>query len=134
MLTHERPLLKITGATVVKNGTRVLDNLSLEIPQGQHTAIFGPNGSGKSSLMKLITRQHYPLASADGEPVVTIFGQARWDVFALRKRLGIVSADVQQEFVSDSELTGREVVLSGVLRRAWAGGAPRSHAGDGAPK
>ena len=109
----EPTLLKITDATVVKNGTRVLDNLSLEIAPGQHTAIFGPNGSGKSSLIKLLTRQHYPLVKPSGKPSVTIFGQARWDVFTLRKQLGIVSADVQQEFVSDAELTGREVVLSG---------------------
>ncbi len=109
----EPPLLNITGATVVKNGTRVLDNLSLEIASGQHTAIFGPNGSGKSSLIKLITRQHYPLAKPGGEPSVSIFGQARWDVFALRKQMGIVSADVHQAFVADSELTGREVVVSG---------------------
>ena len=34
------PLLKITGATVVKNGTRVLDDLHLEISEEQHTAIF----------------------------------------------------------------------------------------------
>lgn len=112
-LASEPPLLKITNATVLKNGTRVLDNLSLEIAPGQHTAIFGPNGSGKSSLIKLITRQHYALAKPNGEPSVTIFGQARWDVFALRRQMGIVSADVHQEFVSDAELTGREVVVSG---------------------
>ncbi len=113
MPNPEPPLLKITGATVVKNGTRVLDNLSLEIAPGQHTAIFGPNGSGKSSLIKLLTRQHYPLVKPNGEPSVTIFGQARWDVFALRRQMGIVSADVHQAFVSDSDLTGREAVVSG---------------------
>ncbi len=109
----EPPLLKINGATVVKNGTRVLDDLSLEIAPGQHTAIFGPNGSGKSSLIKLLTRQHYALAKPSGEPSVTIFGQARWDVFALRRQMGIVSADVHHAFVSDSALTGWEAVLSG---------------------
>ena len=107
------PLLKITGATVVKNGTRLLDDLRLEIADGQHTAIFGPNGSGKASLMKLITRQHYPLARPSEEPVITIFGKANWDVFALRTQLGIVSADAQQGFVSGETLTGQEVVLSG---------------------
>jgi len=107
------PLLKINGATVVKNGTRILDDLHLEIAPGQHTAIFGPNGSGKSSLIKLITRRHYPLARPNGEPAITIFGQARWDVFALRSQLGIVSAEEHQGFVSGEMLTGREVVLSG---------------------
>ena len=106
-------LLKIAGATVVKNGKRVLDDFSLEIASGQHTAIVGPNGSGKSSLIKLLTRQHYSLARPGGEPGVAIFGQARWDVFALRRLLGIVSADVHQAFVSDADLTGLEVVLSG---------------------
>jgi len=107
------PLLKINGATVVKNGTRILDDLHLEIAPGQHTAIFGPNGSGKSSLIKLITHRHYPLARPNGEPVITIFGQARWDVFALRSQLGIISAEEHQGFVSGEMLTGREVVLSG---------------------
>lgn len=107
------PLLKITGATVIKNGTRVLDDLSLDIAPGQHTAIFGPNGSGKSSLIKLLTRQYYALAKPSGEPSITIFGQARWDVFALRRQMGIVSADVHQAFVSDSTLTGWEAVVSG---------------------
>lgn len=109
----QEPLLKITGATVVKNGTRLLDDLHLEIAPGEHTAIFGPNGSGKSSLIKLITRQHYALARPDGQPIVTIFGQARWDIFALRSLLGIVSADLHQSFAAADGLTGREAVLSG---------------------
>ena len=107
------PLLQISGATLVKNGTRILDDLHLTIAPGQHTAILGPNGSGKSSLIKLITRQHSPLARADGEPSIRIFGKGRWNVFELRSLLGIVSADLHQAFVNDRELRGREAVLSG---------------------
>lgn len=118
-------LLTINKATVVRGGRRLLDNLSLEIAHGQHTAILGPNGSGKSTLIKLITRQIYPLARPDGVPVVTIFGQARWDVFQLRTRLGIVSADLQQAFTGDTAWRGLEVVLSGF----FAGhGLARHHA------
>jgi iron complex transport system ATP-binding protein len=109
-------LLQIHRATVLKNGQKVLDNLTFEVPAGEHTAILGPNGAGKSSLIRLIARQDYPLAHADGTPVVTILGQAAWNVFDLRPRLGIVSADLQLAYLTRT-LTGRtkglEAVLSG---------------------
>jgi len=107
------PLLQIDRATLVKGGTRILDDLSLTIALGEHTAIIGPNGSGKSSLIKLLTRQCYPLAGTDGRPKIALFGRDRWDVFELRTLLGIVSADLHQTFVNDGTLTGREVILSG---------------------
>jgi iron complex transport system ATP-binding protein len=112
-MSRENVLLRIDNATLVKNGHRILDGLSLEVAEGQHTAILGPNGSGKSSLIKLLTRQHYPLAHPDGSPSVTIFGQNRWDVFELRRLLGIVSSDLHSEFIGFGGLTGREAVLSG---------------------
>lgn len=110
---NTQPLLHINSATLVKGGTRILEDLSLTIAPGEHTAIVGPNGSGKSSLIRLITRQHYPLAGADSKPKITIFGRDRWDIFELRSLLGIVSADLHQTFVNDGDLTGLEVVLSG---------------------
>ena len=60
------PLLQLQAASVVKNGRRVLDDLSLVIREGEHTAILGPNGAGKTSLIRLITREDYPLAHANG--------------------------------------------------------------------
>ena len=115
MTTNNDPalLLDIDGATVVKGGVRILDALRLEIAPGEHTAIFGPNGSGKSSLIKLLTRQDYPLAGEEGRPKVTIFGRDRWDIFELRSLLGIVSADLHHVFIGDGDLRGLEAVLSG---------------------
>ena len=112
-MNTERTILKIDGATLVKGGRRILDELHLEIAEGEHTAILGPNGSGKSSLIKLITRQHYPLARTNGQPPITIFGRARWDVFELRALLGIVSSDLHQEFTGVGRMRGLEAVLSG---------------------
>jgi iron complex transport system ATP-binding protein len=56
------PLLKIEHATVIKNGKKILHNLTFKIQEGEHTAILGPNGAGKSSLIRLVSRQDYPLA------------------------------------------------------------------------
>ena len=110
------PLLEIHDASVVLGTTRVLDGLTLTIRTGEHTAILGPNGAGKSTLMKLLTLQLYPLPGTNGAPAIRVFGQERWDVFALRAQLGIVSADLHDRFVqgnSNGSITGRDAVLSG---------------------
>jgi iron complex transport system ATP-binding protein len=109
-------VLEIIDATVLKGGVRALNGLTLTIHQGQHTAIVGPNGAGKSTLINLLTRDEYALPRADGRAPVRIFGRARWNVFELRTRLGIVSADLQQRFVeghSAGRITGMDAVLSG---------------------
>ena len=93
----------------------MLDRLTLSIPVGQHTAILGPNGAGKSTFIKLLTLQQYPLAEHDATPI-RVFGRERWDVFALRAQLGIVSADLHDRFVhgnSNGVVTGLDAVVSG---------------------
>ncbi|MBI3493354.1 MAG: ATP-binding cassette domain-containing protein [Acidobacteria bacterium] len=110
------PLLELTDATVLLGEARVLDRLTLSIHAGEHTALLGPNGSGKSTLMKLLTLQLYPLAAENGAAPIRVFGRDRWDVFALRSQLGIVSADLHDRFVhgnSNGVISGLEAVLSG---------------------
>ena len=114
--TAEAPLLKMQGATVVKNGRRILDDITLTIRQGEHTVILGPNGAGKSSLMRLITRQDYPLAHADGTPPLLLFGQSLWNVFQLRALMGIISEELQIAFITRTlpgRTRGLDVVISG---------------------
>jgi iron complex transport system ATP-binding protein len=113
-----QPVLELAGATVVKSDRRVLDNLNLTIPAGQHTAIVGPNGAGKSLLVKLLTHEVRALARDDGQSTVRVFGSDNWDVFDLRSQLGIVSADLHQRFVagnSEGRISGEAAVLSGFL-------------------
>ncbi len=113
---ESNPLLELHHASVVLGGTRVLDDLTLTIPAGQHTAILGPNGAGKSTFIRLLTLQQYPLAIDADVPPLRVFGQERWDVFTLRAQLGIVSADLHDRFVhgnSSGVITGLDAVLSG---------------------
>jgi iron complex transport system ATP-binding protein len=115
-MTSNQTILELDDATVMRDGRRVLDGLTLAISSGEHTAIIGPNGSGKSTLMKLLTLQHHPLAHADGTPSVRVFGRERWDVFALRRQLGIVSSDMHLALLDAhavNHLSAIDVVLSG---------------------
>ena len=126
------PLLKMHNASVVRNGKRILDGLTLEIREGEHTAILGPNGAGKSSFIRLITREDYPLASDDGTPPLLLFGQDLWNVFELRAHLGIISADLQAHFLNRT-LPGRTRGLDAVLSGWFASyGIFRHHKVTGA--
>lgn len=112
------PVLELHDATVVKDDRRVLDSLSLTIHEGEHTAIVGPNGAGKSILVSLLTHYERPLARTTGIPPVRVFGDAMWNVSELRARLGIVSADLHNRFVSgnsEGRITGAAAVLSAFL-------------------
>ena len=112
------PVLELTNATVVRDGRRILDNLSLTIHVGDHTAIVGPNGAGKSFFTRLLTHDERALVPDHGPAPVRVFGDDRWDVFDLRSQLGIVSADLHQRFVagsSEGRVRGEAAVLSAFL-------------------
>lgn len=103
-------IIEIRNATVYRDETRVFDGLSLEVEAGEHTAILGPNGSGKSTLLKLLSQEIYPVAQ-DGT-YLRLFGQERWNVWELRRHLGIVSNDLQHRYTGYA--LGLNVVLSGL--------------------
>ena len=102
-------LLDFHHISVMRSEKTVLCDISLSIQAGEHVAILGPNGCGKSTLIKTITRECYPLARAESS--LTLFGQDSWNVFDLRKLLGVVSNDLMSTCTRD--ITGIEVVLSG---------------------
>ena len=113
-----QPVLKLTNATVVKNGVTVLHGVSLTIRAGQHTAILGPNGAGKTTLINLLTYQDAALVSNSGVSPIEIFGGERWNIFELRPLIGIVSHDLHHRFVngnSEGFIRGEDAVLSGLL-------------------
>ena len=105
------PLIDIQNATIWRGRTRVFDNLTLTIERHERVAILGPNGSGKTTLLKTINRELYPV-KRDGS-WVRILGRERWNVWELRRHIGIVSHDLQQRYRPAT--TALEVVLSGFL-------------------
>ncbi|PZQ47336.1 MAG: iron ABC transporter substrate-binding protein [Rhodovulum sulfidophilum] len=57
-----RPLFEIDGLAVDVPGRRLIDKLTLTLPEGSMTALIGHNGSGKSTLLKVLARQIRPAA------------------------------------------------------------------------
>lgn len=102
-------IIEIKNVTVYRGHTRVFNNLSLEITQGCHTVILGPNGAGKSTLLMLLTREIYPMQR--DASYIRVFGRERWSVWELRAHFGIVSHDLQQQYMGSSR--GVNVILSG---------------------
>ena len=69
---------------------RVLQDISLSIPAGEHVALVGQNGAGKSTLIKLICRLYDP---ADGHILFDGVDIREYDVDALRRKISVVFQD-----------------------------------------
>jgi iron complex transport system ATP-binding protein len=105
----EAKLIEIHDATIWRGSTCVFQNLNLAIEQHERVAILGPNGSGKTTLLKTINRELYPAAIAGS--YMRILGKQRWNVWELRKRIGVVSNDLHQRYTPTTSAI--EVVVSG---------------------
>ncbi len=103
------PFLKLAHVNVARGDNVVLHDINLTVNTGEHIAILGPNGCGKSTLIKTITCECYPIVQP--ETSVSIFGRERWDLTELKKRLGVVSAELPRK--PTLETTGRDAVITG---------------------
>ena len=103
------PFLNLQHVNVARGSNIVLHDINLSVAAGEHIAILGPNGCGKSTLIKTITCECYPIHQDD--TVVSIFGRSRWDLTELKKRLGVVSAELPGRATLTT--TGRDAVLTG---------------------
>jgi len=54
------PLLNITGLTMNFGGIRALDNMDLQVREGQIVALIGPNGAGKTTFFNCLTGIYNP--------------------------------------------------------------------------
>jgi NHLM bacteriocin system ABC transporter peptidase/ATP-binding protein/NHLM bacteriocin system ABC transporter ATP-binding protein len=73
-------------------GTRVLDNVSLQVRPGEFVAVVGPSGSGKSTLVRLLLGFETPESGTityDGRELATL------DVREVRRQIGVVLQNAQ---------------------------------------
>lgn len=115
MLKHENFSENIIDFENVYAGydlSPVLEKINLKINTNEHWAILGANGSGKSTLMKLFSNDLYPNSKYPFSK--KIFGKDIWNIFELKKKLGIITNDLHNYFEKNGRfLSAYEVVLSG---------------------
>jgi len=89
------PHISLSNLTISYGEHRVLRDVTVDIPDGQITAIIGPSGCGKTTLLKTLNRlvDLYDDIRVEGE--VRIDGaniyDPQADVLALRKKVGFLS-------------------------------------------
>ena len=103
------PYLDLQSIEAYLGPRPVFSNLSLKLHLGEQTVILGPNGSGKSSLIKLLSREIYPVVKPGSW--LRIFGEERVNLWDLRARIGLVSPDLQATY--GASVLASDVVLSG---------------------
>jgi iron complex transport system ATP-binding protein len=102
-------IIQLEHVNVARGNNIILHDLSLTVRAGEHLAILGPNGCGKSTLLKTVTCELYPIVSP--ETRVHIMGRARWDLTELKRRMGVVAADLPGRQTLTT--TGFDAILTG---------------------
>ena len=73
-------VLKIENATMQFGGVVAVDNLNLEINQGEIVALIGPNGAGKTTAFNVVTGVYQPTNGAvwfNGEKIIENYPQGK---------------------------------------------------------
>lgn len=97
--------LQVQSLTLGYPGRMVLQDLTLDLPQGKVTAILGPNGCGKSTLLRACARLIVPLSGK-----ITLGGQdvRQHDSRKLARKLAILpQAPLAPEGITVADLVAR---------------------------
>ncbi|ADU65693.1 sulfate/molybdate ABC transporter ATP-binding protein [Desulfurispirillum indicum] len=77
--------IRVTSISKKFHDFVALDNLSLELPEGQLTALLGPSGSGKTTLLRIIAGLELPDSGQ-----IEFFGQDQTNQHVSQRGVGFV--------------------------------------------
>ena len=83
-------MIRLDGATVVRDGARLLEDVSFTVPTGQALALIGAGGAGKSLILKLICGLIRPDAGRVFVDDDEISALDEVQLMAARRRIGMV--------------------------------------------
>jgi phosphonate transport system ATP-binding protein len=109
ILKGDSSMLKLEKVSrVYPDGTRAIDNLSLDIKKGEFCVLLGPSGAGKSTLMGMINGMVLP---CQGEVVLWGEKVGRGNLKRLQQRVSMI----HQQLHLVPRLSVLNNVLAGVL-------------------
>ncbi|GBO55990.1 toxin secretion ABC transporter ATP-binding protein [Pseudanabaena sp. lw0831] len=99
------------------NGPLQLNNVNLDVPNGQFVGVVGTSGAGKSTLTKLMSRLYEPEA---GRIFIDDYDIGKVELYSLRRQIGVVLQDtllfdgtVQQNIaLTNPDATPDEIVAA----------------------
>ncbi|MCZ2343850.1 MAG: amino acid ABC transporter ATP-binding protein [Bacteroidales bacterium] len=105
-------MIRVTDIVKAFDGHRILDGVSLEVKQGEVTALVGPSGGGKSTLLRCINGLETFTSGRITVGSITLMGgvpHAEPLLVELRRTIGMVF----QQFHLFPHMTALENVMSG---------------------
>ena len=100
-------VVDLAGVSIVRGGSTLLDDITVQIDETDRWVVIGPNGAGKTTLLQVLGAQIHPtdgVAGLLGEVLGTV------DVFELRPRIGITSAALAERIPRSERV--HDVVVS----------------------
>lgn len=95
---------------IYENGFKALDNINLEIPEGQFVSIIGLSGSGKSTLLRCINRLIDPTEGRILWRGIDITAATDDELRQIRRRIGMIFQQfnlVKRASVMTNVMSGR---------------------------
>ena len=89
-MENRKSMIKIRQLKIAFGDKVVLNDLDVDVYEGETLAIIGPSGTGKSTVIKVLTGLLAPTAGSvviDGQEIAS-YSEEEWD--GLRSRMGVV--------------------------------------------
>jgi len=100
-------VFRLEHVSVALGGRTALYDVSWVMRPGESWAVLGANGAGKSTLVKLLAGELHPLPGGS----VSRFGRRASSLWDIRRRVGLVSFDLQNDYPAAT--TALDAVVSG---------------------
>jgi iron complex transport system ATP-binding protein len=104
-------VLELSDVSVVRNGARILSDITWSVDSDERWAVLGPNGAGKTTLLQIASASIHP---SSGVARVLDDPLGKTDVFELRPRIGFASTAIAKR------VPAKETVLDVVLTAAYS--------------